>query len=196
MKLFFPYVENKIEGVFGKGIRKGVKINYSTLLSPELSGFPVSNCFDGKNSTFCHTENVPGVKQHYLQIQFLDLKINIIGFAIQNRQGNYWDLLNYDLQGSNNGVNFRTIKHFNEDSSQVCISGKTRTNRVSTLAYFSYIRFLKTGDRCNANKENEPSFNIGEVDLYGTLVSGIKTVQWNRLEYFIPQIFVLIIIIL
>ena len=191
MKLFFPYVENKQEGIFGKGIRRGLKLKYSLLLSSTLPNFPVSNCFDGIASSFCHT-NDSLVEPHYLQIHFLDLKLNIVGFAIQNRKGNYWDLLNYDLQGSNNGVNFKTIKSFNEVSSQVCISGKIRTNKVSTDAFFSYIRFLKTGICCNNNNQ---AFNIGDIDLFGTLVGNIS-IPMIRRNFFIWFLFVYLIILL
>lgn len=192
MRLFFPYVENELKGIFGKGIRRGLKINYTLLLFPGYPKYPASHCFDGDPSTFCHTNGSRGDVSHYVQVHFLDLKLKIKGFAFQNRNGNQWDLLNYDLQGSNDGVNFRTIKPFNEDSSQVCGAGKIRTNKISTLEFFSYFRFLNTGVSCFGNSV---SFNFAEIDLYGTLVSQVS-IKVNNMKRFSTFIYVLIFILL
>ena len=148
--LNFPYEENSLNGIFAKGIRKGLAINYSTSLYPALTGYPVSNCFDANPSTFCHTSSEHTNDSQYIQVCFFEALFKIEGIAIQNRADNNWDLQNYVVQGSKNGVSFKNITKFNEESS-VCGGNKIRTRRVTTNTLFSCIRIVKDGFSCNSN---------------------------------------------
>ena len=175
-KLYFPYKENTLDGVFKVGIRPGLlKIKYDVKLSSFLGGYPVSNCFDGNDTTFCHTFDYVTEPQ-YLQIHFKDLHFKIEGFAIQNRDGIVWDPLNYDIQGSNDGINFVILKSFNEDKSTVCGAKKIRTNKIETTNSYKYFRLKTTGITCHSSHANKYLFNIAEFDLFGSFSLNRRTV--------------------
>ena len=165
-KLRFPYKEKSLDGVFGNGIRKNnLSIQYKAELSSVYdSQYIAEKCFDGINSTFCHTAN--GDDKQYLQVHFIDLMFKIEGFSIKNRAMKSWDPLKYAIQGSTNGKSFTTINNFDEDSDEVCGAGYLRSNRVFPRKRYNYFRIKMNDCPCNTNAHKH--FNIGEFELFGT----------------------------
>ena len=188
----FPYQENQVDGFFARGVRKGILKNYCEvkLSSVYASVYDAIMCFDGDSQTFCHTRNEN--TNQYLQIRFKRSKFKLQGFAIQNRSGNFWDVLNYIIQGSNDGQDFDTLGTFNENSSDVCISSKKRTNRIGTENMYEYIRLQSTGHPCNKNG-SEREFNIAEFDLYGTFYKVIITYAINRRIYLSLELLIILL---
>ena len=160
----FPYHEKSLEGVFGYGIRKlNVNIRYDASLSSLYNdNYPASNCFDGDQSTMCHTN---GSESQYIQVHFLDLSFKIEGFAVQNRADGAHNPLNYAIRGSNDGYTFDDIKLFEENNSEVCDGGIIRTHRVKSNTKYSYIRLQMTGLPCVGV---EYWLNLAEFDLFGS----------------------------
>ena len=168
MKNFrFPYKDKSLDGVFGYGIRTlKLNIRYEANLSTEYfdGNHPVSKCFDGDPSTFCHTND--STEWQYLQIRFVDLMFRIDGFTIQNRNAKNWDPLNYVIQGSTNGNNFTNISEFHDNSDEVCIPWHVRSNRIHTNKRYNYFRLQTIGHPCNREGQ-EVYFNIAEFELFG-----------------------------
>ena len=163
----FPYKKNTLDGVFKLGVRTGkLNIKYQVNLSTTFANvFPASLCFDGNTGTFCHTY-LNAKEPQYLQIYFEE-KFKIEGFAILNRNYVNWDPLNYDIEGSNNGENFETIKSFNENQSIACGHMNNRTYKLNTKNRYNYFRLTTTGAHCNETK-TDYGFNMAEFDLFGT----------------------------
>ena len=192
MRLYYPYAEDSLSGIFAKGIRKGLGIKYVTTLYPWTS--PVENCFDGDASSFCHTHCDITDEDHYIQIQFVNVKFKIEGFAIQNRAGNYWDLQNYIVQGSRNGAVFKNISVFNEPSSTACGSNKIRTKKVTTEELFSFIRIVKSGYICNSQVYS--CFNAAEFDFFGEIIDSLCVTAMRSRRLLSFKYFLLCFIIL
>ena len=163
----FPYKKNTLDGVFRLGARAGkLNIKHEERLSTNYyNDFPASFCFDDNPVTFCHTDLTPTTPQ-YLQIYFEE-KFKIEGFAILNRNATGWDPLHYDIQASNDGDQFETLKSFDEDPSIACNHTNNRTHKISTRNRYNYFRLTTTGTHCN-KAELDYGFNIAEFDLFGT----------------------------
>ena len=173
--LDFPYRENTLDGVFGKGIRTNhLNIKYNVKLSTVYENtLYASYCFDGNASTFCHSDN-KNTEKEYLQIHFIGRKFRIEGIAMLNRKGKFWDPLNYVIQGSNNGIKFDTLGTFNEDATKVCNNANNRTRTITTNNIYSYFRLQTTGSPCNINSTIKAKvFNIAEFDLFGSFINVI-----------------------
>jgi hypothetical protein len=169
--LRFPYKEKSLDGVFRVGIRtRRLSIKYDVVLSSNYSQeFIAEKCFDGNSSSYCHTEHTTP-NQEYLQIHFYDVNFKIEGFVIQNRIEGWWNLLNYLIQGSNDGINFVNLSSFNETSSEDCTAGAIRTRRIYNNSWFSYFRVRTTGKVCNSHDQeiyNIYTLNMAEFDLFG-----------------------------
>ena len=193
VKYHFPYEEKKLSGIFGKGIRKkAVNLAYKVKLYPTLGGYPASNCFDGNSASFCHTYSKSLSTPQYLEVQFLDVKARIEGYAIQNRhEPNMWNPLNYVIQGSNDGVNYENITNKNEDSS-VCGASLLRTYRIYPRKSYFIIRLLKTGNSCYGCYD---AFNIAEFDIFGYFFNPYYTHQVVKITN-LMRIFLMLIILL
>ena len=187
MKLDFPYVENSLSGIFANLIRKTNLFKYNASVYPGRSDYPVANCFDGSADTFCHSKAEGDFNEHYIQVQFIDFKFKLEGFGFRNRADGFWNPLNYELQASNNGINFIKINSYNENSNTVCTAGKVRTTKEITYRYFSYFRFAMNGETCSSRSA---AFNIAELELFGSLMDrecivSIKKKQVVSFTYFI-----------
>jgi len=167
-RLRYPFKENSLDGVFRLGIRTGLlNIKYYAKLSSEYheGNYSAPHCLDGDPNTFCHTTS-ESQSQEYLQIGFKDVKFKIEGFAILNRDKFQWDPLNYEIHGSNDEINFETIKVFNENATIVCGNLNNRTNEISTSKTYRSFRLKTTGSPCHTN--NTYKFNMAEFDLFGS----------------------------
>ena len=191
MKLDFPYKEGSMSGVFANLLRKKNVFFCNVSLFPE-SNFKVDNCFDGSASTFCHSDRGYDIDKHYIQVQFITTKFKIEGFAIQNRAEGYWNPLNYELQASNNGEDFTSLKNYSENSNKVCTGSQIRTSQISTNRYFSYFRFTMKGETCSSGTTY---FNMGELDLFGTILvrECVGTVKKNRYAH--SELFIVTLIV-
>ena len=191
--LRFPYQHDTLNGVFGIGIRKlKLDIKYEASLSSTYLVFSIENCFDGNFSTFCHT---PGEAELYMTIHFLDLPFKIEGIAMQNRNGSYWDPLNYVIQTSHDGKTFSTIKEFNDNSDEVCKSLHIRTRRVRSSSKYEYFRFRQTTKSCNTNEDKNLFFNLAEFDLFGSFGDNLCDHMRQRKTVYLANIRTLILIV-
>ena len=78
MKYHFPFENNTLNGIFGKGIlKKTIEIRHKVKISPLLGSYTADKCFDGDFSTFCHTHSDDLKEHHYLEIRFFDAKVRI-----------------------------------------------------------------------------------------------------------------------
>ena len=192
-KLRYPYKENTLDGVFRLGIRTGLlNIKYDAKLSSEYNNpnFPASLCLDGNPNTFCHTSS-SSQSQEYLQISFKDVKFKIEGFVILNREVlTGWDPLHYEIQGSNDEINFETIKAFNEDKTKVCGNLNNRTNEISTSKTYRSFRLRTTGNPCNVENFTYYTFNMAEFDLFGSFEFNESLRMKRRFIYIPLEIFV------
>ena len=75
--------------------------------------------------------------------------------------------MNYDIQGSNDGINFVILKSFNENNNTACGAKKIRTNKIETANSYKYFRLKTTGITCHP-QDKKYLFNMAEFDLFGS----------------------------
>ena len=168
--LRLPYVDNSLNGIITH-----IKNNYSNFFSkikatiaPDY-GHPAKRCIDRDSQSFCHSHNS---SKAYLEVYFPKYKVILDGYSIQNRIGYYWDILNWKMMGSNDGINYYDIDTQNFlESSEYCGNNMIRSFPVFTYTGYSYLRLQQTGGSCGTKSSGDFYFNLAEIEFFGTIIS-------------------------
>ena len=159
----FPYKEKSIDGVItGLSRRKPIASFIEANVTKVTSAHGIY-CIDRNIASICHLMGDVG---DFLVIHFIGYKVKMTGYSMQNREGGYWNPLNWVLKGSNNFIDFTQIDAQNlADNDANCASLIIRSFSKTSDSFFSYFMLETTGKNCGQNTV----FNLAEFEVFGYL---------------------------
>ena len=135
----FQYEENSLNGIITNLKNSYYNIYYElkATVNPQYYYLGGIYCIDRNSSSFCHSTNSSTA---YFELFFSGYKVILEGYSIQNRDGYFWDLLNWKVQGSNDHISYYDLDIQNLiESEEYCGKNKIRSYPISSHIEYSLL---------------------------------------------------------
>ena len=108
-------------------------------------------------------------KNSYFTIVLHNFSFRINSYSVRMRNDdNINRPLEWELSGSNNGIDWETIHHRSRSEGIIDVND-TRHYNVNTNKKYACFRFTQIGMNSTPNENNPYSFTMGKVEFFGTL---------------------------